>query len=68
MTRWFILISLISLLIGCSQAPGGSSNPVAPPVDTDIPTSQAIFKANTHLWGFYEVIFNPDSESVEMIL
>jgi len=67
MYRWTLLLMvfLVFAVIGCS---GDTTNPVA--TDPSPTTSGALSPqatSQTHLWGFYEIAFDPFSGTIEVI-
>lgn len=69
MNRWTVLLAAIMITLfaamGCS---GGGDNPVAPTTDTGITEGgMHTGQTQTHLWGYYDVIMDIESMTVEAI-
>ncbi|MFH1676458.1 MAG: hypothetical protein ABIC40_05475, partial [bacterium] len=67
----FAGIFLLILCIGCS---GTGKNPVSPGENSQnsiTPNAQTNFRSNensqTHLWGFYDVTIDPDTQEINVI-
>ncbi len=68
MYRWTILLTamLFAFAIGCS---GGDDNPVTPDSEQNLTADSGVNsqEPQTHLWGYYNVTFDIENQTVEVI-
>jgi len=70
MNRWTVLLAALLMAtfiaMGCSS---GGGNPTAPTANPDLTGSVShVGQAQTHLWGYYDVYIDIESQSVEAVL
>ncbi len=70
MNRWAVLLAVILLTaavaFGCSS---GGGNPTAPSAGPDLTGSVShVGQAQTHLWGYYDVYIDIESQTVEAVM
>jgi len=67
MNRWTVLIAVFAIMalivLGCS---GNGGSPVTPTTGPEM-TSSNTGQAQTHLWGYYDLYFDFDNQSVECV-
>jgi hypothetical protein len=71
MNRWTVLLAALLLsvfaVVSCSS---GNGNPVLPNAGTELTngnSAQTTPKAQTHLWGYYDLYFDFENQTVEAV-
>jgi len=70
MNRWTVLFAtlLMTALIALSCS-SGSGSPTAPAADPNLTGSSShVGQAQTHLWGYYDVYFDVENQTVDAVL